>query len=425
MKQIARRVAALYAELKRRHVVRVAAIYAGVAFAILEGVDLLVNTLELPGWITTALVVTVLLGFPVALLLAWALELSADTGGAVTTEVPAGPGPGTRRMAVGALLSVTAVTLAVGAWLVSGQLRDPPPDSMVAVLPFHVMGNPGLEYLGAGMVDLLSRNLDGAGGTRTVEPGAVLRLVGEPTATAMDVERGDGLARRLNAGRFVLGSINELAGTVRVSAGLYEAGKVSSAVKVAQAEGSVTDLFQLIDEISRQILAGLPAGAVSRGLIETATRTTRSIPALRAYLAGEQALRSAMYDSALTSFRRAVDADSSFALAYYRIGVASWWAGQPSSGAGAVNRAVAHAARLSPRDRRLLGAYAAMYQGHADVAERRYREILADYPDDSEARFQLAEMLHHYNAPRGRPPGEAREPFNLVLAADPKFACPI
>jgi hypothetical protein len=42
-----------------------------------------------------------------------------------------------------------------------------------------------------------------------------------------------------------------------------------------------------------------------------------------------------------------------------------------------------------------------------------------------EAQFQYADLLHHWNAPRGRSMHEAREPFAQVLAADPEFACPI
>jgi hypothetical protein len=50
---------------------------------------------------------------------------------------------------------------------------------------------------------------------------------------------------------------------------------------------------------------------------------------------------------------------------------------------------------------------------------------LEAYPDDLEARFQLANVLYSYNAPRGRPPGEAREHYDRVLEVDPKFICPI
>jgi hypothetical protein len=93
--------------------------------------------------------------------------------------------------------------------------------------------------------------------------------------------------------------------------------------------------------------------------------------------------------------------------------------------APAMSRALALADRLGERDRALLSAFTETVRGAPDSAERRYREILENYPDDLEARFQLANVLYGYNAPRGRPPGEAREHYDRVLEVDPKFICPI
>jgi hypothetical protein len=72
-----------------------------------------------------------------------------------------------------------------------------------------------------------------------------------------------------------------------------------------------------------------------------------------------------------------------------------------------------------------LSAFAAFQRGAADAAEREYRAILRDYPDDLEAEFQLADLFYHYNPARGRPIAEAREPFDHVLDQDPGFLCPI
>ena len=93
--------------------------------------------------------------------------------------------------------------------------------------------------------------------------------------------------------------------------------------------------------------------------------------------------------------------------------------------APSITRALALADRLGERDRALLAAFAEVARGAPDAAERRYREILGTYPDDLEARFQLANVLYSYNAPRGRPPGEAREHYDQVLEVDPEFLCPI
>jgi tetratricopeptide (TPR) repeat protein len=124
-------------------------------------------------------------------------------------------------------------------------------------------------------------------------------------------------------------------------------------------------------------------------------------------------------------FQEAVAQDSTFALAYYRLGVAAGWAERPGISGPATQKALTLGHRLDDRDRRLLSAFAAYQRGAADDAEREYRAILRDYPDDLEAEFQLADLLYHYNPARGRPIAEAREPFDHVLAQDPCFLCPI
>jgi hypothetical protein len=116
--------------------------------------------------------------------------------------------------------------------------------------------------------------------------------------------------------------------------------------------------------------------------------------------------------------------DSSFALAHYRLAVAAAWTGRMGLLTPSITRALALAPRLGERDRALLSAFADLARGAPDSAERRYREVLEAYPEDLEARFQLANVLYSYNAPRGRPPGEAREHYDRVLEVDPQFICP-
>ena len=68
----------LWSELKNRKVVRVAALYAAVGWGILIGGAELTQILELPAWVPRLILVLVVLGFPVALILAWAFEMTPD-----------------------------------------------------------------------------------------------------------------------------------------------------------------------------------------------------------------------------------------------------------------------------------------------------------------------------------------------------------
>jgi hypothetical protein len=330
-------------------------------------------------------------------------------------------------------LSGTAALLALAAvaglaWMTLGRssVSAPPSGSRLAVLPFSVPPAGPFGYLVEGMVDLLSRNLNGVGEQVTVDPGRVMSSLGAGEQRGVqDAERGREIARRLGAGRYILGSVHAAGGDLRIQAQLYD-GSIESPEPIAQAsaEGDSTALFDLVDRLSAQLLV---SGDRSQGarLAQTAAVTTRSLPALKAYLAAERNLRAAQFDSAVAGFQSATALDSSFALAHYRLAVAAAWTGRTGLLAPAISRALALADRLGERDRALLSAFTEMGRGAPDSAERRYREILEKYPDDLEARFQLANVLYAYNAPRGRPPDEAREHYDRVLEVDPRFICPI
>src|SRR5690349_18525393 len=325
-------------------------------------------------------------------------------------------------LALGAL----ALGLALGTWLVlrRSSAAAPPSASRLAVLPFSPATGP-FGYLAEGMVDLLSRNLNGVGEQATVDPGRVMSAVGGEKGGVGDAEHGREIARRLGAGRFIMGSVHAAGARLRIQAQLYQDGAEAPApIAQASVEGDSTALFALVDQLSAQLLVSGTQGQGAR-LARTASLTTASLPALKTYLDGERNLRAAQFDSAVTGFQAATAQDSTFALAYYRLAVASAWAGRMGMLAPSITRALALAGRMGERDRALLVAFAEMARGNPEEAERRYRRILEIYPDDLEARFQLANVLYSYNAPRGRSPGEAREHYDRVLEVDPKFICPI
>jgi serine/threonine-protein kinase len=355
-------------------------------------------------------------------------------GGAGTTA-PGGaashlPIPTTWRRAPRALVGALLLALALGlAWIAYRHATPAvPPGSAgrLAVLPFAVRGSGSFSYLAEGMVDLLSRDLDGAGDLRTVDAGTILTAVAKSTRDGvLDVERGRTVAQRVGAGLYVLGSVHAVGQRVRIQAALYDGADASAGAKSqATVEGDSTRLFELVDRLSAQLMVK-PGGPVTR-LAETATITTRSLVALKAYLDGERRLRAASLqpariDSAITMFQQAITEDSTFALAQYRMAVAAGWANRPALATTAAGRALTLSDRLTERDRRLLTAYVDFRRGAANSAERQYRAILHDYPDDLEALFQLADVLYHYNPLRGRPRGEARDLFTQVLDLDPGF----
>ena len=290
--------------------------------------------------------------------------------------------------------------------------------SVIAPMPFTMRGSGEMEYLGEGMVNLLGTKLDGAGDLRTVDSRALLGRIERSGAGELDPEEAAEIARSFGAGLFVLGEIVEAGDRLRIDAGLYDTER-GEIVAEATAEGAAENVFDVVDEVAAGILGNLhgdPGARVER----IAAVTTSSLPALKAYLTGEQAFRAGEYQRAVESFGQAVAEDSLFALAYYRLASAAEYVILPEVAEDASEKALRHADRLAERDRALLEASVAFRRGDAETADRLYRAILGRWPDDVQAWFDLAEVLFHYNFVRGGTPAEAREAFERVLHYDPE-----
>ncbi|MEO8562238.1 MAG: BTAD domain-containing putative transcriptional regulator [bacterium] len=219
-----------------------------------------------------------------------------------------------------AVLSVVVLVL-IGSGVLIGRARRAPTSQVhqlavrqrVVVAPFRVAGaSPSLGYLRDGVVELLSTRLADDSAARSIDAGAVLgawRAAG--LAPAMDVPRDAvvKLAERLGAERVVVGSA---VGTpahiiLRAEVLVVPSGSVSAEASIS---GPVDSLTTLIDRLAGQLLAA-EAGEDA----QLALQTTRSLPALRDFLAGQAALRKLDYTAALRQYNAALARDSGFALA--------------------------------------------------------------------------------------------------------------
>jgi tetratricopeptide (TPR) repeat protein len=315
---------------------------------------------------------------------------------------------------------VAAVVLAVGAgaWRLLRGGRPAGSATALAVFPFAVRGGADVAYLGEGIVNLLSTSLDGAGDLRSVDPRALLALVHGEHLAAPEPGAAARLAGRLGAGLYVLGDVVQAGDRLRVEAALYDRSRGDAAIGHASADGAPAEVFGVVDRLAAQLLVSGGAGEASR-VTRLAAVTTSSLPALKAYLEGEAAFRAGRFEAAVDAFRRAVDADTAFALGYYRLSVAAEWDLRPDLAREAAAQAVRRATRLTEHDRTLLQALQLGRSGAADEAERLYRAVLAAYPEDVEAWIQLGEVLFHYGPLEGRPQEDAREPQDRVLAFEP------
>ncbi len=436
----------LIPEFYRRFLWQVLATYVAGAWVALQVVDVLVDNLGLPEWFPAFAIALLALGLPVVV--ATAL-VQARRPGQARAEGPGVPGgevapagesaaaalPGAdatrrhltwRNALLGGVMAFALWGVVAAVWLVAA---GPPPrisdarttsisPNVIAVLPFSVQGGEGFEYLGEGIVNLLSTKLDGAGDYRTADPRTLLNYVQRRATERLDPSTAGEIARHLGAGLLVLGNVVEAGGRFEIAASIYELNG-EHPLATAEAGGEATRVFELVDEIAAELLGGLSGEPAAR-ITRIAAVTTHSLSALKAYLEGEQAFREGKYQVAVDAFERAAVEDSTFALAFYRLSIAAEWNRSPADVVTeAAAKAAAHADRLAPHDRELVLAFLATRRGEAAEAERRYRAIVASYPEDLEAWFQLAEVLFHYGPLRGGPITASRQAWEQMLRLAP------
>src|SRR5207249_4087151 len=235
-----------------------------------------------------------------------------------------------RRLSTRRILVTGAVTAAVGALVVAamrwragvGSALDP---NLVAIAPFDVLA-PTLELWHEGLVDVLSRNLDGAGPLRTVSPTVVVRR----WSGRADPSSAADLGRRTGARDVVFGSI-VAAGqdSVRLTATIYDVASNRALAEIGVRDAAA-HMDRLGDSLSVALLRELgrtrPIGAA-----RLTSLGSTSFPAIKEFLRAEQSYRHASWDSALVYAQRAVAIDSNFTLALRRIPLALWWSTSDTS----------------------------------------------------------------------------------------------
>jgi tetratricopeptide (TPR) repeat protein/TolB-like protein len=287
----------------------------------------------------------------------------------------------------------------------------------IAVFPFALHGG-SLVYLREGMVDLMSAKLDGVAGLRAIDPRSVVAAVSTET-DSLEPQSRLRIARKLGAGWYVTGEVVEVAGQLQLNAALHEVSDAGTPAVRATVSGDTTALFDLVDDLTGQALASLVSGQ-DTALSRLAALTTHSLPALKAFLEGERALRAGLDAQSAAAFREAVRLDTTFALAEYRLAVMSTWVTVPGVDPRSwATLAARHARRLAPLVRDLLTAHEAYRRMDASEAERLYLGVTQSHPDNIEARFMLAETRFHYGPFLGRDPMDSRADFERVLELDP------
>jgi TolB-like protein len=300
-------------ELKRRHVVRVAIVYVAVTFAVLQAADVMVPALNLPGWITTAVAALIVLGFPVALVLAWAFEITPGGVQRTTAGEPGEAAPalvGRRTLGFAGLLLTAG--LGVG-WLLgaAGQPREGAAEAgleSVAVLPFaNLGGNPEDDYFSDGLSEELLNMLAQVEGLKVAARTSAFAFRGRNE----DVRE---IARQLGVATVVEGSVRRQRDRVRITAQLIQASDGFHLWSETY-DADMSDIFLVQDSVARAIANAL---RVTLGLSGTRRERglTEDLAAYDIYLLGRHYATERNLPEAARYYRQAVEQDPDFALAW-------------------------------------------------------------------------------------------------------------
>jgi tetratricopeptide (TPR) repeat protein len=294
----------------------------------------------------------------------------------------------------------------------------------VAILPFHV-NDAELEGWREGLVDLLGKNLDGAGGLRAIDSRTVLARWreqvpegGEPDLpTALTVARSSG-------GRYALvGNVVSIGSNMRIFADVYDL-EDDERLGQESVEGSPDSIFGLVDRLSIAVLRRILARGDGDDLprVDLAAVTTTSVPALKAYLEGEALARRSEFEQAIPAYEAAMAADSTFALAAFRLGQAHGWIrGLEDETADSLYQVASRFAdRLPGRDRDALATALAYTRRMPDATERA-RALAQEYPDDPHAWFILGEVYFHLPYQSLAKPEETAQTFRRAIQLDPSY----
>jgi tetratricopeptide (TPR) repeat protein/tRNA A-37 threonylcarbamoyl transferase component Bud32 len=291
----------------------------------------------------------------------------------------------------------------------------------IAILPFITRGDFERPLDGRSLAALL-RTMFGQTDRYHPVPGAAVHEAVESCEEPGGL-CGSRVALALDTQFYIWGQVFEIGqDSVRIDANMVDAidGTQFAPVTVT---GRRDEPLTLLDELNRQLWITPARGDPDR-VAAVAGATTGVLEALQHFLDGEEYLAEFRTDSAWASYARATELDSTFALAWYRRAVIEDWQDAPWRALPSARRAVAHAERLSPRDRRALDAHLALIQGDASAAERIYRDLVAEDDNDFEAWMQLGYVRYAHNPRRGRSRAECVEPLHraLELAVHPLAA---
>jgi TolB-like protein len=324
-------------ELKRRHVYRVAIAYAVVAWLFVQVATQVFPFFEIPNWVVRLVVLFTVLGFPVALVIAWAFEmtpegLKRDADIAPNEYIPRWS---TRRFAA---LIVSIAILAAGVplfqlsrskptWLPWTDVASTPSQKSIAVLPLlNESGNSGDEYFSDGLSEELIAALAQIKGLKVIGRSSSFRFKGQK-------EDSKSIGEKLGVSTLLEGTVRKNGDRVRIVAELVNAAD-GSELWSGTFDRELKDIFAVQAEIAKAVATSLELTLLGTEDGSAQKASTKSMEAHNAYLQGHfyfQRRNLEDYRKAVGFFDQAIRFDSDYALAYAERSEAWAWIGDLSS----------------------------------------------------------------------------------------------
>src|SRR5438445_2991469 len=308
-----------FAELKRRNVYKVAVAYAVVGWLVIQVTATIVPALHLPDGLTTAVVMLTLVGFPVALVIAWAFEMTPEGMKRTENVSPDEVIPQWSKKKFAALIIGIAI---IAAGLLAFQLLRSSRSTItatadtksIAVLPFvNMSADKNDEYLSDGMTEELINVLSKVQGVRVQGRTSCFAFKGKNEEDIFH-KVGD----QLHVGTVLEGSVRKAGDKLRVTAQLIN---VSDGYHLwsKDYDGDVKDILNFQSNVAEQVVQALQVKLGGEGTRVLAKKPTENPEAHRLYLLGRYEFAKYTqtgWNNAIRYYEQALKLDPNYALAY-------------------------------------------------------------------------------------------------------------
>jgi TolB-like protein/Flp pilus assembly protein TadD len=300
-----------FEEVKRRKVYRVAAAYIIAAGGIIQLASAAFPAWELPNWALRLVIVVLLMGFPIALILAWAYDITSQ--GVVATPAPAVPGSHRRRNIVMLVVTGVIISAAAGFFLLP-RVSAHKCDKSIAVLPFENLSDEKENaYFADGIQDDVLTNLSKVGDLKVISRTSVMPYRGK----ASNVRE---IGKTLGVGAILEGSVRRIGNRVRVNVQLINA-DTDEHMWAEDYDRDLTDVFAIQTDLAQQIVRELQAKLSPMEKAQIERRPTQNGEAYLAFVqAHDLSTRPDKFrgdiENAEQLFERATKLDPNFAEAF-------------------------------------------------------------------------------------------------------------